>query len=119
MSNVSVEPSHMVAPQHTSSNVNVEYCHVNVKPGQGCDNHKMYVPTSDLGPYSKKYCCLYCSKRYLKLVRHLVTVHKDKKAVKKFQALPIGKYIYYIPSSSFTEILSIRLLKGRRVFVQI
>lgn len=86
-----------VEKQATSSNTKVGPYHVNVKPGQGCDKSKMYVPTS-MGRYSKRYCCLYCLKRYSKLVRHFTTVHKDEVEVKKFQALPLGKiclqYIY-------------------------
>lgn len=86
-----------VEKQPTSSNTKVEPYHVNVKPGQGCDKSKMYVPTS-MGRYNKRYCCLYCLKRYSKLVRHFTTVHKNEVEVKEFQALPLGKiclqYIY-------------------------
>ncbi|XP_037052125.1 uncharacterized protein LOC119085748 isoform X2 [Bradysia coprophila] len=60
------------------------------KPGRGCDKSKMFVSTSNMGPYTKKYCCCYCLKRYYKLDRHLATVHKDEEDVKTFVALPIA-----------------------------
>lgn len=88
--NANVEPQHAsninVEPKETS---NVERFIVNVKPGQGCDNYKMFVPTSNSG--RKTYCCKYCLKRYAKLVRHVATVHKDEPEVKMFQALPVGE----------------------------
>lgn len=68
---------------------------MNVEPRQGCDNTKMYVPTSDEGRYTKKLCCYFCHKRYAKLARHLAAVHKNEKEVKKFITLPIGKIYFF------------------------
>lgn len=61
------------------------------KRRQGCDNTKMFVPTSDMGRYKKRLCCFYCMKRYVKLARHLTTKHKHEEEVKYILALPVGK----------------------------
>lgn len=61
-----------------------------IKPGHGCDNTNSRVPTSD--EKAKLYCCIYCLRRYQKLERHLRTVHKNEDDVKKFVALPPGKF---------------------------
>ncbi|XP_037037455.1 uncharacterized protein LOC119075167 [Bradysia coprophila] len=59
-----------------------------VKPRKGCDNSKMRVPTSD--EKTKTYCCMYCYKRYAKLVPQLQVAHKNEKDVQKFREAPPG-----------------------------
>ncbi|KAJ6639270.1 hypothetical protein Bhyg_12013 [Pseudolycoriella hygida] len=54
---------------------------------RGCDNSRMFVPTSDAGP--KKYNCKYCNVRTQKLERHLRTVHKNEADVRKYLAFPL------------------------------
>lgn len=63
-----------------------------VQPRHGCDNRNMFVPTSN--GKAKKYCCVYCLKRYSKLVTHLETIHKDEKEVKKLLEAPLGKFVF-------------------------
>lgn len=88
-----VQHCEAVVAQPDSLKINVANCPINITPGQGCNNHKMFVPTSDSGP--KKLCCIYCLKRYSKLARHLTTVHKDEEDVKKLQSLPLGKIFFH------------------------
>lgn len=75
-----------------SENKNVTKCNIEIKPHRGCDDSNMFVPTSD--QKGKKYCCIYCLKRYQKLERHLRTVHKNEVDVKKFRALPPRKIFF-------------------------
>lgn len=89
---VNVQHCEVVAAQQNLLKVNLANFPMNIAPGQGSDDHKMFVPTSDSGP--KKLCCPYCKKRYLKFARHLNDVHKDEEDVKKFQALPLGKIFF-------------------------
>lgn len=86
---VNVQHCEMVAAQQNLLKVNVANFPMKITPGQGCDDQKMFVPTSDSG--SKKLCCPYCLNRYSKIARHLATVHKNEEDVKKFQALQLGK----------------------------
>lgn len=67
----------------------------NLKPAHGCDNINMIVPTSS-DRKAKKYCCVYCHKRYSKLVRHLLFIHKNEADVKKIRDSPPGKILFYI-----------------------
>ena len=51
---------------------------------------KAHIPTSDEGGrwYYKKNACPYCDEIRMRLDRHLLRVHKDKRTVKKIACLP-------------------------------
>ncbi|XP_037033027.1 uncharacterized protein LOC119072014 [Bradysia coprophila] len=55
----------------------------------GCDNSTMFVETSDC-PSTKRLCCPFCDKLYIKLARHMENKHKTEEDVKKFMCLPKG-----------------------------
>lgn len=72
----------------------------------------MFVPTSDSGV--KKYCCIYCLKRYQNLARHLQTVHKNEVEVQNFQAFRPRKFLSLILVHSLVD--SGRIDKASQVF---
>lgn len=63
----------------------------NTSQRRGCDDSKMFVPTSDAGP--KQYCCVYCKVRVQKLERHLRNVHPKETDVKKYLSFPLRKFL--------------------------
>lgn len=54
-------------------------------PSTSSERPKIYVNDSKSGP--KKHACLYCGKLYVKIARHLTSVHKDEEDMKKINAL--------------------------------
>lgn len=75
-----------------NSSVNVSGV-LNVSDKAACgarDNTDLTVQTSDEKKSNKKYLCMYCTKMYSKLPRHLEHVHRNEPDVKKFSALPPG-----------------------------
>lgn len=64
-----------------------------VKVTEGGKNIEMIIPTSS-DRKRKKYCCVYCHKRYFKLVPHLLDVHKNEAEVKKIRGSPPGKTLF-------------------------
>ncbi|KAG4069834.1 hypothetical protein HA402_010388 [Bradysia odoriphaga] len=55
----------------------------------GCDNSHMFVETSDC-PSTKRLCCPFCDKLFIKLARHMEDKHKTEEDVKKFMSFPKG-----------------------------
>ncbi|XP_077260680.1 uncharacterized protein LOC143896600 isoform X2 [Temnothorax americanus] len=55
-----------------------------------CDDTNLIVSKSEKKGANKKYFCMYCKKLQTKFARHLETVHKNEKEVKKFILLPKG-----------------------------
>lgn len=54
-------------------------------PSTSSERPIIYVNDSKSGP--KKHACQYCGKLYIKIARHLITVHKNEDDVKKIIAL--------------------------------
>lgn len=66
---------------------------VNVNSSRrSCDNTNLIVPTSDENKQEKRLFCTYCKKNVSKLHRHLTTVHRKEKEVKRLINLPKGKF---------------------------
>lgn len=65
---------------------------IGISAHRGCDDFNMTVPTSN--EKVKSYCCIYCWKRYPKLARHLLTVHKKEPDVQRFFAYPKRKFSF-------------------------
>lgn len=61
-----------------------------------CDNSNMTVQSNLLEPrWKKKYACLYCNKTFVKLLRHIETVHKAIEDAIKLKNSAKGNNIYF------------------------